>query len=86
MDNRKRFNQLAMVYEAFYDEPRTMKEVDVITGIMRENICRHCSTLRQLDKIYPVGEKLCSVTGHLAIIWTTNPELIPPNTQYSLFE
>lgn len=86
MDSQNRNQQFAIVYEAFYDEPRTMKEVDVITGIMRENICRYCATLRQRERIYPVGERKCSITGHTAILWTTNPLLIPPKTQYTLFD
>ncbi len=64
MDNENKSQQLAIVYEAFYDSPKTMKEVDVLTGIMRENICRHCATLRKSDRIYPVGERRCSITGH----------------------
>jgi hypothetical protein len=83
MENKSQ--QLAIVYEAFYDSPKTMKEVDILTGIMRENICRHCATLRQTDRIYPVGERECNITGHTAIIWTTDPSKIPPTTQYSIF-
>ena len=37
--------QLSKVYDAFKREPMTMKEADVYTGVMRENICRYVDIL-----------------------------------------
>jgi hypothetical protein len=33
-------DQLKKVFNAFYEYPKTMKEVNTETNIMRENICR----------------------------------------------
>jgi len=62
-----------------------MKEADKLTGVMRENICWYCRTLRQQNRLYVIGKRLCKVTKHVAKVWTTNPELIPVNQQLTLF-
>ena len=78
-------SQLAKVYEAFFEEPKTMKEVDAETGVMRESICRYCATLRKLEKLFPVKKRKCEITQHRAIAYTTNPELKPEDNQLRLF-
>jgi len=86
LDNDTKSAQLKMVYRAFWDKPMTMKEVDKATGIMRENICRHCGTLRKANLIYVVSRRRCSVTGFPSVTeWTTNPDLAPPDNQLKLF-
>lgn len=85
-DNQKFDTQLIRVYDAFYESPGTMKEVDRRIGIMRESICRYCAKLRKQDKLYPIRKRLCNVTNHLAIEWTTNSALVPPRPiQLDLF-
>lgn len=73
----KRLIQLEAVYNALYKTPMTMKETDVVTGIMRESICRYISTLRDSGRVAVLGERICTVTKHLANIYTTNPDLVP---------
>jgi hypothetical protein len=78
--------QLKKVFEAFFSEPKTMKEVDLETGIMRENICRFCRTLRLSGQLFAVCKRQCRVTKYPSVIaWTTNPELAPKNNQLKLF-
>ena len=86
MDKKKRETQAKKVYASFYESPKTMKEVDAETGIMRENICRFCSDLRDQGRLYEVGERLCRITKHLATVYTTNPDLTPESSQTKLFE
>jgi len=80
-------NQLQRVYQSFFDQPQTMKEVDVSTGIMRENVCRHCKVLRESNRLAPVKKRRCTITGYPYVTeWTSNPDLMPPDLQLSLFD
>jgi hypothetical protein len=77
-------DQLDRVFEAFFDEPRTMKEVDKLTGVMRENVCWYCRTLRKQNALFPIGKRLCRVTKHRATEFTTDPAKIPNDPQLKL--
>jgi hypothetical protein len=75
-------DQLKSVFNAFYEYPKTMKEVNIETNIMRENICRYVSTLRNANQISLVGYRKCTITGHNKVgAYTTNPELFPKSNQ-----
>lgn len=79
-------SELNRVEKAFFELPSTMKEVDHRIHVMRESICRYCAKLRKQDKLYPIRKRICNVTGHLAIEWTTNQALVPPRPkQLDLF-
>lgn len=67
-------NQFDIVCEAFFNEPVTMKEVDVLTGIMRENICRYVHFLRKQNRIFSVNKRRCAITKRLATALSTNPK------------
>ena len=84
--NKEHFtDQLNKVYWAFYENPKTMKEADKFTGVMRENICWYCRTLRKQERLFKIGKKICNVTKHPAAVWTTNPALVPKSNQLQLF-
>ncbi|WP_035669443.1 hypothetical protein [Flavobacterium sp. 83] len=79
-------DQLRKVFNAFFENPMTMKEVDVYTGIMRENICRYVMTFRNENRIELIGYRKCSITGHNKVgIYTTNPDLFPKSNQLKMF-
>ena len=78
-------DQLNKVYNVFFERPSTMKEVDKICGVMRENICWYVRTLRKAGKIHFIKKRVCQVTKHKAGEYTTNQELIPINPQTKLF-
>ena len=79
-------DQLNVIFNAFFESPKTMKEVDLETNIMRENICRHVSTLRSENRIALVGYRKCKVTGFDKVgIYTRNPDLFPKPNQMELF-
>jgi hypothetical protein len=79
-------NQLKTVYKAFFESPKTMKEVDAETTVMRENICRYVRTLRNEDRIALVGYRKCKITGNDKVgIYTTNPDLFPKSNQLKMF-
>jgi hypothetical protein len=79
--------QIQKVHNAFYGSPKTMKEVDAETGIMRANICRYCSTLVAQNKLFIVGKRRCKITKSRNVtIYTSNPDLAPNHPpQLSLF-
>jgi len=77
--------ELVRVKECLLQEPRTMKQVSVLTGIDRANICRHCGSLRLSENIVSVKKGICPITKHRANFWTTNPKLLPTFKQLSIF-
>jgi hypothetical protein len=82
----KKIDQLKAVFQSFFDSPKTMKEADADSGIMRENICRYVRTFRQSKSIVVLRKRYCKVTKHLANEYTTNPDLFPKPIQLTLFE
>nr|WP_315144560.1 hypothetical protein [uncultured Flavobacterium sp.] len=79
-------DQRKIVFNAFFESPKTMKEVDQETGVMRENICRYVWRLRKQNKIALVGYRKCKVTGRLKVgAYTTNKDLFPISNQLKLF-
>lgn len=78
--------QLKKVYQAFKCKPMTMKEADVYTGIMRENICRHVDTLLNQERIAIIRKRRCSITGFPNVNeYTGDPSLLPQSNQLKMF-
>lgn len=74
--------QLLKVYNALKVRPMTMKEVDVFTGVMRENICRYINVLQSQGKVTFIKKRRCSITGSsLVNEYTANPDLFPESNQ-----
>ena len=80
-----KYDQLNKVFQSFFDSPKTMKEVDRDCGVMRENICRYVSTLRENNQIWVLKNRRCRATGWNANEYTTNPKLAPKARQLTLF-
>ncbi len=78
--------QLQRVYKALQQKPMTMKETDIYTGIMRENICRYISILFEQNKIAIIRKRKCTITGYEYVNeYTTNPDLFPKSNQLKMF-
>ncbi|MBE7686269.1 hypothetical protein F7647_09385 [Tenacibaculum piscium] len=76
-------NQLTKVYDALKVKPMTMLEVDVFTGVMRSNICRYISSLREQNKVMIIRKRKCTISKYLYVNeYTTNPSLFPKSNQY----
>lgn len=84
--DKKQFKaQLEMVYQAFTEKPMTMKEADVCTGIMRENICRYVNTLLESGRIAIIRKRKCTITGYPYVQeYTGNPDLFPQSNQLTI--
>lgn len=79
-------DQVQRIFDAFFEFPKTMKEVDIETGVMRENICRYVSHLRDEKRIALVGYRKCKITGFDKVgIYSTNPDLFPKSNQLKMF-
>jgi hypothetical protein len=78
--------QLQRVYHALKERPMTMKETDVYTGVMRENICRYIDTLLEQGKIAILRKRKCTITGYPNVNeYTSNPALFPQSNQLKMF-
>ncbi len=78
-------DQFNIIYDGFFTQPLTMKELSVQTGIDRANICWYCRTMRKSKQLAVVKKSICSITKHAANKYTTNPALMPISSQIKLF-
>jgi hypothetical protein len=84
-DKDKKLYQLEATFYGFYSTPQTMKELSVRLNIDRANVCRYCRVFRLQHKLYVVSKKYCSITKHLANVYTTNESYKPSTGQLELF-
>ena len=78
-------NQYNTTYNSFFEQPQSMKELSVTTGIDRANLCRYVRTMRLLKAIAVYKRSYCSITKRLVNKYTTNPDLFPISSQLNLF-
>ncbi len=79
-------DQRKIVFNAFFESPKTMQEVSKETGVMRSNICYYIRDFRNQRQIELVGYRKCNVTKYGKVgIYTTNPDLFPISNQLKLF-
>jgi hypothetical protein len=79
-------DQFNIVFNAFFESPKTMQEVSKETGVMRSNICWYVRDFRNQRIIAMVGYRKCNVTKYGKVgIYTTNPDLFPESNQLKLF-
>ena len=79
-------SELKAVYKAFFEKPRTMKEVTIVTGIVRESICWYCKELRESSRLFFLRKRRCTITKELVNEYTTNPDLVEDDNQLDLFD
>jgi hypothetical protein len=75
--NQGEYTQIKVVFKAFYEKPRTMKEVFIHTGILREFVCWHCRELRLSGHLHFLKKRKCTITGEWVKEFTTNEKFIP---------
>ncbi len=69
--------QYNTTYNSFFEQPQSMKELSICTGIDRASICRYVRTMRLLKAIAVYKRSYCSITKRLVNKYTTNPDLFP---------
>jgi len=77
--------QQKKVYMEFFRAPRTMKQVAVLLGIDRANVCRYVAHYRKSHTIAYLGKVVCPITKRLAYQLTTNPKLFPPSQSQTIY-
>ena len=77
--------QFKETFEGFFKQPQSMKELSVLTGIDRSNICWFCRDMRLSNRIAVAKKTYCSITKRLVNKYTTNPEMFPIDNQLKLF-
>lgn len=85
-DKDKYLTQYEVTYNELRKRPQTMLEVSTKTGILRANVCRYVSKMREGGLVEVVYHDVCSISKHPANHYTTDPELFPPKDQLTLFE
>ena len=78
--------QTNIVFNSFFELPKTMKEVEQETNIDRANICRYIRSFRNQKRIALVSYRKCTITGRIVGIYSTNPDFFPKSNQLELFE
>lgn len=78
-------DQFRIIYDGFFYQPQTMKELSVRRNIDRSNICWYCRTLRYSNRIAVLKKVRCSITHRVVNQYSTNPDLFPDNLQLKLF-
>lgn len=78
-------NQLLTVSDYLKEHIATASMVAEATGIRQKNICRYKAILQESNKLWEVVKKKCKITKREAWYLTTNPDLIPPTNQLTLF-
>ena len=79
-------DELQKVYNSFYNKPKTMRQVEVETGVRRDHITRYVDTLKKNNKITIVNKGVCPITNRDGVQFlTTDPSFQPKFLQLSLF-
>ena len=79
--------ELQKVYDSFYSQPKTMRQVEEETGVRRDHITRYVDVLRKINKIKVVRKGMCPITKMNGVQFlSTNPKVLPEKTKLqSLF-
>ena len=81
------FDELQRVYDAFLTNPKTMRQVEVETGVRRDHITRYVAFLKKQNKITLVKKGICPVSKMNGVQFlSTNPKVLPENKLQSLFD
>ena len=79
-------NELQAVYDYLQNNTDTATMAAVALNIYRPNLCRRKRTLQKAGHLIEIKKGICPVTKHLAAFLSTNPALMPINSQLSLFK
>jgi hypothetical protein len=63
--------QMSLVFHSFSERPKTMRMVEIETGIMRCNICRYVSKWKKSDRIKIAKIGICPITKNSRVQFLT---------------
>lgn len=74
-------NEIQRVYEYLKKETATATMAAVALNIYRPNLCRRKRTLQKAGHLIEVKRGYCQITKHVAYYLSTNPAMMPINSQ-----
>lgn len=77
--------QLQTIFSYWFENIATASMVSTATGVPQKNICRYKRDLEKAGRLWEIEKTTCKKTGFKAWYITTNPELVPPSSQLTLF-
>lgn len=81
-------SQYQVVYTSFMQQPKTMLDVFLQTGILRANVCRYVAIMKKEGVIQLIRKDKDRSTGYMAGYYSTDKKLFlnSSNKQFDLFE
>ena len=81
-------SQYKIVYQSFLEQPKTMLQVSVETGILRANICRYVDDMRDKNLAQEIRKGHCPFTHFVAGFYSTDKTLFVKSnvSQLNLFD
>lgn len=74
-------NEIQRVYEYLKKETATATMAAVALNIYRPNLCRRKRTLEKAGHLIEVKRGYCQITKYVAYYLSTNPAMMPINSQ-----
>ncbi len=65
--------QSVIAYEAF-DLPKSMRMVEIQTGVIRSNITYFIDDWREVNRIYYAGKGRCEITRRIVDFYSNDPK------------
>ena len=78
--------ELKAVYDYLQTHTSTATMAAIALNIYRPNLCRRKRTLQKAGHLIEIKKGICPVTKHLAAYLSTNPAMMPINSQLNLFK
>lgn len=78
--------QFNKVYLEYFEEPQSMKSVAKKLEIDRSSVCWYNRLMRLNGRIWVAKKARCPYSKRIVFYYTTNPRLVPPSGQLSLFD
>jgi hypothetical protein len=67
--------QYKIVYQSFLEQPKTMLQASIETGILRANICRYVADMEDKGLVQMIRKGLCPYTHFRAGFYSTDEAL-----------
>lgn len=69
-----KLDQRELVFQAFFRSPKSMLEVEAITGVMRSNVCYYVGDWQKSGKIQRLKTGYCNISQRKVGKYSTNPK------------
>lgn len=81
----KKLSEAARIFQAIYNEPKTMRMIEQETGIRIPNICRRIADLKKNDSVKVARKGICPISHYSGVQFlTSNPAFFPKEDNLQL--